>query len=1446
MTNGLGGRTNGLTNGLGGRTNGLTNGLGRTNGLTNGLGSGGPVMRSRRMDDSAISPFRISLIIVVAFIILVPSSFLLVSQNEAAYSGIRVDGDFSDWDDSTMYPDSEQHAVASLDIVTCSIGTNDAGSLFLYAAARDNWMSANNADGLMAFIDSDGNPATGYAVRGFGADYLVDVYGWNGAIQGKRLGVFSGQDQLNWSAWNWRGINAAFTLTELEIGISNTAIQMQPAHSILFMTVRGDAPADICDAAIGLGKGSLAVKQISGDQNGILTSDQAMTLELSATGSAVEVTSVDFAYSGIAAPTVSGLPVTVQPGTPVTLSVTSPLAGLNGGTFVELGVSSVTCSGVPTVLGETFAAYAHSAPGTIRIDGAFADWNAVPKSTDPADVGNPNIDIVQHAAVNSTLSAFFYLRVSATGKMMGGSSVPQARSVTTPGPVEPGQPGTPSPLPKVTGEDITRIYIDTKSGGQSIGGIGADYMVEIKGKNGRITGRTLYSLPGKTFVMNIDAANNLGELEVGVPQANIGLTGNLSYFMESTDWGGGSDRTAVASTASVGGTRGGGSGTVGDPYMIENVDELQAMNNNKAAHYALKNDIDASITSTWNSGAGFVPVGTSATKFTGSLDGRGYTITGLYINRPSTNYVGLFGYIGSGSVVKNAGLVEVSITGNNYVGGLVGCNSGLVSYSHATGTIKGLDSIGGLAGYNANTVEKSYSKGTVTSTGTTGYVGGLVGYNDGGFVDQCYASTTISGYNYIGGLLGYNSYGTIYDSYSMGSVKRTGNNPEIGGFIGYNYDGQIMSCYSLTKVDDYFISNNGFLGGIGGSPFIVGNFWDIFTSGQFNSFGEGLGAIEGKDSSFFFVKSTFSGWDFNNKWWMIESGTRPMLRMEWSTKVRNSHQLQMMVMDTSADYVLANDIDCSNTDSYLDDIWDSAGFVPVGTNAMRFSGSLDACGYSITDLYINRPATDDVGLFGYIDGQTGGGVVKNVEIVNADITGYGRVGTLVAWNYFGFVSNSFATGTVSGNFNVGGLAGVNQGMITNTYANVAVQGDYRVGGLVGLNNGDLYTSYSIGNVAGNSIVGGLIGSNSLSVFNSYSWGDVTRLTETAVTFGGFVGLNFSNISNCYSIGMVIYAEAADPADKGFAGQVSDGMMSGNFWDTESSLQSTNAAGGATGKTTAEMKAKSTFVNWDFDIVWHIWEDVTYPLLQWQDLFPVANINTGEFFDTIQAAIDDAETLGGHTIKVANGSFPGGITVNKAIHLIGDGMYNTTIIDAEGGVGIHVTADGATVSDFKIFNGAIGIFLDNVQNVAVSYVNTSHNDDGILLSGSDSNIIFDCTFYENGCGLRLLSSNSNSIYHNLFLFNTIQAYDDTGTNTWDDGYPSGGNYWSDYTGDDDYSGPDQDIPGSDGFGDTPYTDIQGGMGAQDRYPIPEFQTILLPIFATFCIALISWKRRRLHG
>ena len=75
-----------------------------------------------------------------------------------------------------------------------------------------------------------------------------------------------------------------------------------------------------------------------------------------------------------------------------------------------------------------------------------------------------------------------------------------------------------------------------------------------------------------------------------------------------------------------------GTGTIDDPFRITNVTELQAMNDNMNAYYVLANDIDASETAGWNSGKGFVPIGSSSSPFKGYFDGQGYTINGLYIN----------------------------------------------------------------------------------------------------------------------------------------------------------------------------------------------------------------------------------------------------------------------------------------------------------------------------------------------------------------------------------------------------------------------------------------------------------------------------------------------------------------------------------------------------------------------------------------------------------------------------------------------------------------------------------------------------------------------------------------------------------------------------------------------------------------------------------------------
>src|ERR1019366_2893781 len=106
---------------------------------------------------------------------------------------------------------------------------------------------------------------------------------------------------------------------------------------------------------------------------------------------------------------------------------------------------------------------------------------------------------------------------------------------------------------------------------------------------------------------------------------------------------------------------------------------------------------------TWNSNGGFSPLGDTSTPFTGTLDGLSHTINGLIINRPADNYVGVFGVVGGGmpGFVRNVGLIGGSVTGNEYVGGLVGYQAyGQISNSYTTGSVNGTHYVGGLVGYN--------------------------------------------------------------------------------------------------------------------------------------------------------------------------------------------------------------------------------------------------------------------------------------------------------------------------------------------------------------------------------------------------------------------------------------------------------------------------------------------------------------------------------------------------------------------------------------------------------------------------------------------------------------------------------------------------------------------------------------------------------------------------
>ena len=304
-------------------------------------------------------------------------------------------------------------------------------------------------------------------------------------------------------------------------------------------------------------------------------------------------------------------------------------------------------------------------------------------------------------------------------------------------------------------------------------------------------------------------------------------------------------------------------------------------------------------------------------------------------------------------------------------------------------------------------------------------------------------------------------------------------------------------------------------------------------------------------------------------------------------------------------FVLANDI---NLDPNLfgGRVFDKA-VIPA------FSGTFDGNDHTLSHLTIKGKG-GWFGLFGVLES---GAEVKDLAIVDVNITGSGNfIGGLVGRNN-GHLTSCYITGTVSGDRYVGGLVGRNHsGSITNCYSTGAISGIHRVGGLVGQNcsSGSVTTSYSSGTVSGIYSVGGLVAGNGGSITNCYSTGTVNGGTENS-SIGGLVSWinGGGSITNCYSTGTVNGGTIIG----GLVG-FNFGSITMSFWDVETSgrlnmcgrqFRHTTDCDDSFGKTTTEMQTASTFLEagWDFvdetengiEDIWWIDDGNDYPRLWWE-------------------------------------------------------------------------------------------------------------------------------------------------------------------------------------------------------------------------------------------------------
>jgi hypothetical protein len=204
---------------------------------------------------------------------------------------------------------------------------------------------------------------------------------------------------------------------------------------------------------------------------------------------------------------------------------------------------------------------------------------------------------------------------------------------------------------------------------------------------------------------------------------------------------------------------------------------------------------------------------------------------------------------------------------------------------------------------------------------------------------------------YVGGAVGLNNIanvggvltaGSVSQVYSTGAVSGTGSSPSyVGGLVGFN----------------------------GNS--VTASYWDTYTSGQTSGIGgSGSGSVTAVTSdpaqsaaaNYAFKQSAYGSFSFpatgSTGWFMIDGQTRPFGRWEYQATITNAHQLQLMAMNLGASYTLAGNIDLGSSLAAVGGkypgMWSSAGFVPIGSSATKFTGGFNGQGYSIANLTINR------------------------------------------------------------------------------------------------------------------------------------------------------------------------------------------------------------------------------------------------------------------------------------------------------------------------------------------------------------------------------------------------------------------------------------------------------------------------------------------------------------
>lgn len=551
----------------------------------------------------------------------------------------------------------------------------------------------------------------------------------------------------------------------------------------------------------------------------------------------------------------------------------------------------------------------------------------------------------------------------------------------------------------------------------------------------------------------------------------------------------------------------GGTGTEGDPWLIENAEQLaylaQQVNNGtdyERKHFRLVSDLDLR-------GNEWTPIGTYRKPFWGGFDGGGHTITGMTITG-NRDYVGLFGechnFTAASSYIKSVTVKQANISGRNFVGAIAGEGANISDCYSIENTICANRCVGGICGSLTGNISGCYNSSSVSGNSTAGGIMGSASYNGivgNGVVQYCYnigAVTVRQQDSSVGGITGASA--NRYDiSNCLNCGKITGNGKNVGGIAGStdsNYMNFIGNCYYNSDLNNAGV-------GEGASDKVI----PLTTSQLCGALPEGLDSTIWKEGSVdtSIAKATqgrfgTAAGTYINLTKVAEIGETKTASVpvynyvttngdDWDTYtlITTAEEFAAIGQDTAncnENYVLKNNIDVSGVE-----------LRSIGNPGTPYIGKFSGDGHTISHVNMTGNCLGLFGGIGNINGQIAESGKVMLLAANGVIASNNAAGGICGYLLKGEIYGCSFIGTVKGG-TAGGIcsqSGV-YNKISQCFFAGDVQGKNSAAGICG-KSGTIDYCISIGNVKGNGELAGISNNGDPGSENCYFNNDICNVKD---------------------------------------------------------------------------------------------------------------------------------------------------------------------------------------------------------------------------------------------------------------------------------------------------------------------------------------------------------------